>query len=104
LDSRRNVLVACRACDVLRLPELVGSYFRDVDGREVDFVVTESSQPVLMVECKWDDAELDKSLRYLHARFPTCPAWQIAATGRRDYVSPEGTRVCPALTFLGTLV
>ena len=31
-------------------------YFRDVDGREVDFVVVEGRRPTHLVECKWDDA------------------------------------------------
>jgi hypothetical protein len=45
-------------------------YFRDTDGREVDFVVVERRAPVLFVECKWGDADIDKGLRYLKARFP----------------------------------
>jgi uncharacterized protein len=79
-------------------------YFRDVEGREVDFVVTERRKPVLLVECKWADAELDRSLRYLKTRFPKCEAWQVSATGRRDYVSPDGIRVSPAPAFLSRLV
>jgi hypothetical protein len=78
-------------------------YFRDVDGREVDFVVTERRKPVLMVEAKWADTELDRSLRYLKTRFPESEAWQISANGRRDYVSPEGIRAAPASAFLAGL-
>lgn len=79
-------------------------YFRDTDGREVDLVVLERRAPRLMVECKWGDAEIDKSLRYLKARFPSCDAWQVSATGTRDFVSTEGIRVAPALALLNTLV
>ena len=79
-------------------------YFRDVDGREVDFVLVERRRPVLMVEAKWQDRPIDRGLRYLKARFPGCPAWQVSATGTKDYLSPEGIRVCPAWVFLGTLV
>jgi uncharacterized protein len=79
-------------------------FFRDKDGREVDFVVTENRKPILMVEAKWSDGELDKGLRYLSTRFPGVPAYQISATGKRDFVTPEGVRVCPAVKFLGTLV
>jgi len=49
-------------------------YFRDHDRREVDFVVVEGLAPVLMVECKLDDAPVDPGLRYLKARFPACDA------------------------------
>jgi len=79
-------------------------YFRDVEGREVDFVVTERRKPVLLVECKWADAELDRNLRYLKTRFPACEAWQVSATGRSDYVSPDGIRVSPAPALLARLV
>ena len=79
-------------------------YFRDIDGREVDFVVTDRGKPVLLVESKWSDTAVDSSLRYLKTRYPAADAWQIFAAGRKDYVTPEGIRVAPALTFLSTLV
>lgn len=79
-------------------------YFRDTDGREVDFVVTDRRRPVLCVECKWADGRLDKSLRYFKARFPDCEAWQVSASGTKDFVTPEGIRVAPALELLGRLV
>ncbi|HMH52896.1 MAG TPA: DUF4143 domain-containing protein [Candidatus Acidoferrum sp.] len=78
-------------------------YFRDVDGREVDFVVVERQRPTLFVECKWADAPVDGGLRYLVLRFPGCEAWQISATGTKDFVSPEGIRVAPALALLSRL-
>ena len=37
-------------------------YSRDVDGREVDFVVTERHTPILLVERKWSDMNLDPGL------------------------------------------
>jgi len=78
-------------------------YFRDTDGREVDFVVVEGRRPLLLVETKWGDAEPDQSLRYLKARFPEAAAWQVSATGRKDFVTPQGIRVAPALELLRTL-
>lgn len=80
-------------------------YFRDIDGREVDFVVTErSGRPLAFVECKWDDAPVDPGLRYLVQRFPESPAWQVSAVGTRDYLTPEGIRVAPAAVLLRDLV
>ena len=79
-------------------------YFRDIDGREVDFVVVEGRRPVLLVECKWSDAEPDRSLRYFKARFPEADAWQLSAVGTKDYQTPEGIRISPALRLLATLV
>ena len=66
-------------------------YFRDRDGREVDFVIERRGVPSLLVECKWSDAKRDRSLKYLKARFPKAEAWQISATGVRDYVTPQGS-------------
>jgi hypothetical protein len=79
-------------------------YFRDSDGREVDFVVVEGQQPILFVECKWAESDVDKSLRYLKARFPAAQAWQLSATGKKDYVTPYGIRVSPALNLLNQLI
>jgi predicted AAA+ superfamily ATPase len=79
-------------------------YFRDRDGREVDFVVVEGRRPRLVVECKWADAEVDRSLRYLRERFPEADAWQVSATGTKDYRTPDGIRVASAVTLLKTLV
>lgn len=79
-------------------------YFRDTDGREVDFVITEGRAPILFVEAKWADAEIDRGLRYLKARWPRAEAWQVSATGKKDYVSAEGIRVAPAPSLLLQLV
>ena len=79
-------------------------YFRDTDRREVDFVVVERRAPQLFVECKWGDSEVDRGLSYLKARFPKCEAWQISATGTKDYVTPDDIRVAQAMQLLRTLV
>jgi predicted AAA+ superfamily ATPase len=79
-------------------------YFRDVDGREVDFLLTERRKVLSLIECKWGDAEVDRSLKYMKARFPEAEAWQVSATGTKDYVTPEGIRVCPAGVLLRGLV
>jgi hypothetical protein len=79
-------------------------YFRDTDRREVDFVVVERRMPQLFVECKWAAAEVDRGLRYLKVRFPKCEAWQVSAVGTKDYVTPGGIRVAPAMRLLSRLV
>ena len=79
-------------------------YFRDVDGREVDFIVTENKKPIWAVECKLSDTEVDGSLKYFKTRFPSTQAWQVSAEGRKDIISGEGIRVCPAIEFLKNLV
>jgi hypothetical protein len=84
--------------------ELELRYFRDKDGREVDFVVVEGRRPVLMVESKLGDGDVERGLLALRRRFPDCPAWQVHATGGKDYQTTEGIRVAPAIALLGSLV
>lgn len=79
-------------------------FFRDRDGREVDFVVADRDEARLLVECKRGDRPVDRGLRYLKAKFPAAAAWQISSAGTRDYQTPDGIRVAPALPFLGSLV
>ena len=79
-------------------------YFRDIDKREVDFIVTENDKPRFAIECKWEDAELHPGLKYFKAKFPTCEAWQISAVGKKDYLSGEGIRVSPAIHCLKELI
>lgn len=84
--------------------ELELRYFRDVDGREVDFVIIEDRKPLAAIECKWNDAELTRGLKYLKVRFPKIAAIQISATGTKEYVSADGVRAMPALKFLAGLI
>ena len=61
-------------------------------------------KPIRMIECTTSDAAINRGLKYLKARFPDCEAYQISATGRKIYQSPQGIRVCDAVTFLKMLV
>ncbi len=79
-------------------------YFRDSDGREVDFVVTEDRKPRLFVECKLSERDVDGSLKYLKAKFPKVEAWQVSANGTRDYLTSQGIRVAPATALLRDLI
>lgn len=79
-------------------------YFRDVDGREVDFVVVSGKKPIILIECKWNDAPLSPALKYMKERFPACEAWQISATGKKDFIGELGIRVCPAIELLSGLI
>jgi hypothetical protein len=45
----------------------------------VDFVIVERRQPILIVEAKWGDQDVDRGLRHLKGKFPSAPAWQVSA-------------------------
>jgi len=64
-------------------------YFRDIDGREVDFVVTEGRAPVPRVECQWGDAPPAPGLRYLKARFPPRHASRFLRSSRSVLASAQ---------------
>jgi len=74
-------------------------YFRDIDGREVDFIVVDGRKPIMAVECKWSDEQIAPALRYFKSKYPECKAWQVTGTGEKDYVN-NGIRVLPAIKFL----
>jgi hypothetical protein len=79
-------------------------YFRDVDRREVDFVVTQDGQPTLLVECKQSEKSISGSLRYLKQRFPQAAAVQLYHGQGPDRTDRDGIRLCPAHGFLSELV
>jgi len=79
-------------------------YFRDVDRREVDFVVVEDGKPIHFIECKKSGKNLSRSLRYLKLRFPPVQATQVILEGDMDLVTKEGIRLCSAHLFLSDLV
>ncbi|MBI4403250.1 MAG: ATP-binding protein [Deltaproteobacteria bacterium] len=78
-------------------------YFRDSDGREVDFVIMKDRRPVRFIECKLSDTSISSSLRYLKERYQTADAFQLVAETERDFVK-EQVRVVPAYKFLERLI
>lgn len=78
-------------------------YFRDTDGREVDFIVTENRLPKWAIEVKTSDQEISQPLKYFKAKFPKVEAFQISLEGKKDYISKDGIRVLPWHQFLPQL-
>jgi len=75
-------------------------YFRDVDKREVDFVILEDAEPIHFIECKTSAKKISPSLKYLKARFPFVKATQVLLVKDTDLMSKEGIRVCSVHYFL----
>lgn len=84
--------------------ELELRYFRDVDGREVDFVLVERKHPILFVECKLSDVEVAPSLRYLKERFSKVRSVQVVCKDIPSKISTGGIEILPARTFLKEFV
>lgn len=79
-------------------------YFRDVDGREVDFIITEKGRPIYAIECKWQNHDVSKSLKYFKQRFPECEAWQLTAKSNKEFITTEKIHVAHAIKLLETFV
>ena len=79
-------------------------YFRNREGKEVDFVVTENGEPVMFVECKLRSREVSSALRYLKKHYPEAKAVQVSLYQEEDLVNKDGIRICPAANFLMELI
>jgi predicted AAA+ superfamily ATPase len=79
-------------------------YFRDIDMREVDFVITEDGQPIHFIECKKSYKGRNIALRYLKQRFPQAKATQIFLEEGEEYTDKDGISSQSAASFLTSLV
>jgi hypothetical protein len=79
-------------------------YFRDIDKREVDFVLTEDGRPIHFIECKKSYRGKNIALRYLKERFPKAKATQIFLEEGEEYMDKDGIRSQSAASFLSSLV
>lgn len=59
-------------------------YLRDVDGREIDFVVIKDKKPLFAVECKSGDSSISKHIFYYRDR-TTIPQFYQVHFGERKY-------------------
>lgn len=80
-------------------------YFRDTDGREVDFVVTEHRKPILAVECKLAAGAIDRGINYFVDKYPGLEAWQVfyEAAGAKHFQSASGIMHAPVAQLLERL-
>jgi predicted AAA+ superfamily ATPase len=79
-------------------------YFRDIDRREIDFVITENKKPIKFIECKLTNRDVNPTLRYMKQRFPETEAYQISFHDTEDFINKYGIRICSAETFLMDLI
>jgi predicted AAA+ superfamily ATPase len=78
-------------------------FLRDVEGREVDFLVTMDDKPWFAVEVKTSDMTVSKHLRYFAQRLEIPWCYQVVGEGDVDFVK-DGVRVMAVDRFLGALV
>ncbi len=79
-------------------PDAVIGYWRDQQGREVDFVLPRGREEVDVIECKWDPAAFDgDGLRVFRGYYPKGRNYLVSPSGAPGYVKRIGSlqvRVC----------
>jgi len=78
-------------------------YLRDVDKREVDFLVTIKNKPWFAVEVKLNDAALSPSLLYFRDRLAIPHVYQVVKKEKTDKLE-KGVRIISAGKFLAGLI
>lgn len=80
-------------------------FFRDLEGREVDFVVMNKRKPELFIEVKTGKEKASPGLVYLKNKFPSVRAIQLyLSTQGSNFVDKYGIEHLAGLDFLKTLV
>ena len=75
---------------------------RDIDKREIDFVILRDKNPIFAVECKSGEKRPSPHLRYFKQR-TNIPQFYQVHLGEKDYSPEEGIRVLPFLTWVREL-
>ena len=78
-------------------------YLRDKEGREVDFLVTIDERPALMVEVKWAEGGLSRSLPVFSRYLPGVPGVQLVGELEREKSFESGLRIVRAAPWLADL-
>jgi predicted AAA+ superfamily ATPase len=70
-------------------------FLRDIDQREVDFVVIKDKKPIFAVECKTGDSEVSRRIEYFEQRIKSIPYWYQVLRGQKDKLINDKVRMLP---------
>lgn len=73
-------------------------YLRDVEGREIDFVVLKNKKPLFAVECKVGERAVSSNIHYFKERLKIPYFYQVHL-GNRHYSTEPGIEVIPFIEF-----
>jgi len=79
-------------------------YFRDSDGREVDFVIVENKKPTFLIEVKSSHRDISPHLKYLKRKFPNAKAYQLHLDEKTHFINEDGITSIPVWKFLADLI
>jgi hypothetical protein len=78
-------------------------FLRDVDGREVDFLVSLDGAPWMAIEVKASGSSVSKHLHYFRSRLSVPYCYQVVGEKKIDIMT-DGIRVTSAENLLGALI
>mgnify|MGYP000979615322 CR=1 FL=1 len=73
-------------------------YIRDIDGREIDFIVVKNRKPIFAVECKVGERAASPHLYYFKER-TQIPYFYQVHLGKNHFSPEKGIEVIPYLKF-----
>jgi hypothetical protein len=77
--------------------------FRDKEGREIDFVITKDKKIERLVEAKWSDDQISRSLSYYSEKLNPKQSIQIVANLKREYTKNQ-LQVKKAVEYLSASI
>jgi predicted AAA+ superfamily ATPase len=70
-------------------------YLKDIDGKELDFIVIKNTQPLFALECKTGEKQLQKSVPFFQNKFKIPKVYQVHL-GTQDFGNAaKGGRIIP---------
>lgn len=68
-------------------------YVKNKDGREIDFLITKSEKPALMLEVKWSGAERSQNFAFFDKFVYGARKIQIVKELKREKTYPNGCEI-----------
>lgn len=79
-------------------------YLRNVDKKEVDFLLTVNKKPWIAVETKLSDTSISRNLEYFKERISIPFCYQVVKTSGVDFINSSKIRIVSADRFLAALI
>lgn len=73
-------------------------YLRDVEKREIDFILLKNNKPLFAVECKSSERKISPHIKYFRER-TNIPFYYQVHLGELDYSPENNVRILPFISF-----
>lgn len=95
-----HLLKACHFIEDTEGRDIELRFMRDLEQKEVDFVIIEDKKPICFIECKFSEHTISKDLLFIKKKFLNVPCFQLLHNTKHDFISKEGIRVGPAAKLI----